>query len=90
MKCFSTFIRDFHAYCWANKKIVQFLKVWDNAPIGVRHHNIVCNSCCQALQGMRWKCKNCDDFDLCSICFFNDKHDLQHSFLRFDSVSSKR
>ncbi|GFS08194.1 E3 ubiquitin-protein ligase MIB2 [Elysia marginata] len=38
---------------------------------------------------MRWKCTKCRDFDLCTACYMADKHDLQHTFLRFDTTNSK-
>ncbi|XP_059145038.1 E3 ubiquitin-protein ligase MIB2-like [Physella acuta] len=66
------------------------LRVYDNAPCGVKHTNIICDNCrTQGVQGMRWKCTKCHDFDLCMLCYMNDKHDLQHAFLRFDNASSK-
>ncbi|XP_070207241.1 E3 ubiquitin-protein ligase MIB2-like isoform X2 [Littorina saxatilis] len=66
------------------------LRIYDNAPIGLRHTNIICDSCQkQGVQGMRWKCTRCHDFDLCSLCFMGDKHDINHAFYRFDSPSSK-
>ncbi|RUS90925.1 hypothetical protein EGW08_001322 [Elysia chlorotica] len=66
------------------------LRILDNAPVGVRHANIICDSCrTQGVQGMRWKCTKCRDFDLCTACYMADKHDLQHTFLRFDTTNSK-
>ena len=57
---------------------------------GVRHTNIICDACQkQGVQGMRWKCTRCHDFDLCSLCYMADKHDINHAFYRFDSPSSK-
>ncbi|XP_076451945.1 E3 ubiquitin-protein ligase MIB2-like isoform X2 [Babylonia areolata] len=66
------------------------LRIYDNAPVGVRHTNIICDACQkQGVQGMRWKCSRCHDFDLCSVCYMADKHDMNHPFYRFDSPSSK-
>lgn len=66
------------------------LRVLDNAPSGVKHPNIICDACQkQEIQGMRWRCLKCHDFDLCSICYHSDKHDVSHPFLRFDSAPSK-
>lgn len=66
------------------------LRIYDNAPVGVRHTNIICDACQkQGVQGMRWKCARCHDFDLCSLCYMADKHDANHPFYRFDSPSSK-
>ncbi|CAH1773486.1 unnamed protein product [Owenia fusiformis] len=64
------------------------LRIIDNAPIGVKHPNIICDACKkQGVMGMRWKCTKCFDFDLCTQCYMADQHDLTHSFLRFDSAS---
>ncbi|XP_021361019.1 E3 ubiquitin-protein ligase MIB2-like isoform X2 [Mizuhopecten yessoensis] len=66
------------------------LRVLDNAPTGVKHPNIICDGCKkQGIQGMRWKCTKCHDFDLCTECYMSDKHDLGHSFLRFETSPSK-
>ncbi|XP_022698616.1 E3 ubiquitin-protein ligase MIB2-like isoform X1 [Varroa jacobsoni] len=67
------------------------LRVFDNAPVGVKHPNIVCNACgCQGIAGMRWKCshRSCYDFDLCSHCYHDDQHDLTHPFTRFETPNS--
>lgn len=65
------------------------LRIFDTAPIGIRHPNISCSSCLKhGIAGMRWKCTVCPNFDLCSHCYHNDKHELSHPFLRFDITSS--
>lgn len=65
------------------------LRVFDSAPIGVRHANVVCMSCKRrGVVGMRWKCLTCSAFDLCSECYHGDKHNLDHSFVRFDTPNS--
>lgn len=56
---------------------------------GVRHPNIVCCNCkAEGIQGFRWKCAKCADFNLCNTCYMNDRHDLNHPFVRFDVSSS--
>lgn len=66
------------------------LRVLDNAPIGVKHQNIICFACeKQGIQGMRWKCTKCHDFDLCTACYMADKHDLGHAFLRIENALSR-
>ncbi|KAL3861794.1 hypothetical protein ACJMK2_007813 [Sinanodonta woodiana] len=66
------------------------LRIFDNASVGVKHPNIICDTCKkQGVQGMRWKCTKCHDFDLCTSCYMSDKHDLLHSFQRFDTATSK-
>lgn len=65
------------------------LRILDNAPVGVRHPNISCNSCGKhGIAGIRWKCTSCPNYDLCSNCYMSDKHDLNHSFTRFDTSNS--
>ncbi|KAK2175091.1 hypothetical protein NP493_753g01042 [Ridgeia piscesae] len=62
------------------------LRVFDNGPVGVKHPNTVCSGCRKkGLQGLRWKCAKCRDYDLCQRCYMADKHDIHHAFLRFDS-----
>ncbi|KAL4220948.1 E3 ubiquitin-protein ligase mib2 [Mactra antiquata] len=66
------------------------LRIYDNAAIGIKHQNIICDGCkTQGIQGMRWKCTKCHDYDLCTLCYMEDKHDLAHSFQRFDVAASK-
>lgn len=65
--------------------------VWDRGYLlaGVKHPNIICDGCkCQGIQGIRWKCIKCYDYDLCAECYMADKHDANHPFLRFDFASS--
>jgi E3 ubiquitin-protein ligase mind-bomb len=65
------------------------LRVIDNAQIGVKHPNIVCDGCkSQGICGMKYKCSVCYDYDLCYMCYHGDKHDLDHSFKRFDSATA--
>ncbi|XP_066547687.1 E3 ubiquitin-protein ligase MIB2 [Amia ocellicauda] len=66
------------------------LLLYDNAQIGVRHSNIICDSCKKhGIMGMRWKCKVCFDYDLCTQCYMNNKHDLAHAFERYETAHSQ-
>lgn len=59
-------------------------------PAGVRHSNIICDSCKKhGIMGMRWKCKVCFDYDLCTQCYMNNKHDLGHAFERYETAHSQ-
>ncbi|XP_064778852.1 E3 ubiquitin-protein ligase MIB2-like isoform X3 [Oncorhynchus masou masou] len=66
------------------------LLLYDNGQIGVRHSNIICDSCKKhGIMGMRWKCKVCFDYDLCTQCYMNNKHDLGHAFERYETAHSQ-
>lgn len=66
------------------------VRILDSAPAGVRH-NVVCNACqASPLYGIRWKCQDCPDFDLCSPCYHGDHHNLRHTFCRMTTPSSPR
>ncbi|XP_072888522.1 E3 ubiquitin-protein ligase MIB2 isoform X3 [Hemitrygon akajei] len=39
--------------------------------------------------GMRWKCKVCFDYDLCTQCYMVNKHDLTHPFERHETAHSQ-
>lgn len=36
------------------------------------------------INGPRFKCRNCDDFDFCENCFKTRKHNTRHSFGRIN------
>ena len=36
------------------------------------------------INGPRFKCRNCDDFDYCDSCFKTSKHNTRHSFGRIN------
>ncbi|CAG2202387.1 MIB [Mytilus edulis] len=67
------------------------LRVVDNAPAGIKHYGIACNVCKrQPILGTRWKCGKCNDINLCTICYFSDKHDLSHEFERYNRQTTSR
>ncbi|XP_076451704.1 E3 ubiquitin-protein ligase MIB1-like [Babylonia areolata] len=64
----------------------QEIRVLDNAPVGIRHKGVTCDGCHETnIVGMRWKCGECEDYDLCSPCYFNDCHDRGHQFMRYET-----
>ena len=53
--------------------------------LGTCHENITCDGCkTQKIYDLRWKCTDCYDFDLCSSCYHNNSHDINHAFKRID------
>ena len=50
---------------------------------GYIHRGITCNSCqASPLCGIRYKCSNCIDYDICERCETQDNHNKTHVFLR--------
>ncbi|PVD37114.1 hypothetical protein C0Q70_04109 [Pomacea canaliculata] len=65
------------------------LRILDNATVGIKHPQVVCDECQETdILGIRWKCAECDNFDLCSLCYFSDRHDLGHQFWRIETPES--
>ncbi|XP_038061716.1 E3 ubiquitin-protein ligase MIB2-like [Patiria miniata] len=64
------------------------LRIYDNAQLGVKHPHINCDCCPEeGIVGIRWKCLECHDFDLCHSCYNKGKHDLGHRFTRIETNS---
>lgn len=50
---------------------------------GVIHRGITCNGCdTKPIRGIRWRCANCPDFDLCSDCEATNSHTKTHIFYK--------
>ncbi|KAJ8960891.1 hypothetical protein NQ318_020190 [Aromia moschata] len=51
----------------------------------------MCDTCRQQpIFGIRWKCAECGNYDLCSVCYHGDKHQLRHRFYRITTPGSER
>ncbi|KAJ2028572.1 hypothetical protein H4S03_007794, partial [Coemansia sp. S3946] len=48
----------------------------------VVHPHVVCDACNFPIVGVRYKCGNCPDFDLCEGCESTVKHDENHLFIK--------
>lgn len=67
------------------------LRIVDSAATGVKHEGAMCDACRQSpIFGIRWKCAECINFDLCSICYNGDKHNVRHRFYRILTPGSER
>ncbi|ORY96258.1 hypothetical protein BCR43DRAFT_269943 [Syncephalastrum racemosum] len=50
---------------------------------GYIHRGITCNKCnVSPIRGVRYKCANCVDFDLCEMCESGNTHTATHVFLK--------
>ncbi|KAG1650956.1 E3 ubiquitin-protein ligase mind-bomb [Nymphon striatum] len=51
----------------------------------------MCDTCrLTPIFGIRWKCGECSNYDLCSICYHGDKHNLRHRFYRITNPGCER
>jgi E3 ubiquitin-protein ligase mind-bomb len=67
------------------------LRIVDSASTGAKHDGTMCDTCRQQpIFGIRWKCAECTNYDLCSICYHGDRHHLRHRFYRITTVGSER
>ncbi|OCK79577.1 hypothetical protein K432DRAFT_382957 [Lepidopterella palustris CBS 459.81] len=50
---------------------------------GVIHRGVSCDGCdARPIRGIRWRCANCADFDLCSDCEATNSHTKTHIFYK--------
>ena len=50
---------------------------------GYVHRGVACDSCNETpIKGIRYRCVNCDDHDLCETCESTQTHNRQHLFLK--------
>ncbi|XP_026470111.1 E3 ubiquitin-protein ligase MIB1-like isoform X2 [Ctenocephalides felis] len=67
------------------------LRIFDSAPTKVKHDGTMCDTCRQQpIFGIRWKCAECGNYDLCSVCYHGDKHQLRHRFYRISTPGCER
>ncbi|XP_011445686.1 E3 ubiquitin-protein ligase MIB1-like isoform X2 [Crassostrea angulata] len=67
------------------------LRIVDSAPTGIKHDGTMCDTCRQQpIFGIRWKCAECSNYDLCSVCYHGDKHNLRHRFYRITTPGSDK
>ncbi|ETW03314.1 hypothetical protein, variant [Aphanomyces invadans] len=52
------------------------------------HRYVQCDGCgLNPLVGHRFKCRSCSNYDLCTVCYVGNVHDLDHVFLRCSDTS---
>ena len=59
--------------------------------IGLVHSDVQCDGCfTSSISGLRWKCMHCCEYNLCTLCYMDDKHCLEHPFLCFLNLTTPR
>ncbi|RWS07581.1 next to BRCA1 gene 1 protein-like isoform X1 [Dinothrombium tinctorium] len=57
----------------------------------VIHPRIICDNCEQEVHGIRYKCANCRDYDLCEKCEkIENVHDENHNFIKIKKPLKNR
>ena len=57
---------------------------------GIIWTRMKCHSChVNGIAGTVWRCANCLDYYLCTLCYMADKHSPEHAFLRIDTEDKK-
>uniref|UniRef100_UPI0035901ADB E3 ubiquitin-protein ligase MIB1-like n=1 Tax=Myxine glutinosa TaxID=7769 RepID=UPI0035901ADB len=82
---------------WDNGNIANYrcadaddLQVFDSAPTGIAHDGVLCNSCrALPIVGIRWRCAECLNLDLCTACYHGDRHALRHRFYSIAQPSGR-
>jgi E3 ubiquitin-protein ligase mind-bomb len=67
------------------------LRILDSSPTGINHTSTTCVACSQSpIFGIRWKCFECNDINLCSFCYHSDKHQIRHKFYRIMTPNGEK
>nr|ACO15675.1 Sequestosome-1 [Caligus clemensi] len=74
-----------------NKETPKFIISPDKNKLGgsdIVHCGVICDACNVEIRGFRYKCLSCNDYDLCSKCEAQGKHD-EHRFIRIPRPEDK-
>ncbi|KAF2437091.1 EF-hand, partial [Tothia fuscella] len=63
------------------KQLLYYVAEEQSRQEGYIHRGVTCNSCdIKPIRGVRWRCSNCADYDLCSECHSVGMHPRTHIF----------
>jgi Ca2+-binding EF-hand superfamily protein len=65
------------------KQMLYYIAEDQSRTEGYVHRSVKCNQCdTKPIRGIRWRCANCADYDLCSDCEAQSMHDKTHIFYK--------
>lgn len=65
------------------KQMLYYIAEHQSREEGYVHRGVKCNQCdIKPIRGIRWRCANCADYDLCSDCEAQSMHDKTHLFYK--------
>ncbi|EMC94808.1 hypothetical protein BAUCODRAFT_562798 [Baudoinia panamericana UAMH 10762] len=72
-----------HEHTHGLKGLLYYIAEQDANRQGYEHRGISCEECGQLpIRGVRWRCLNCADFDLCTTCEAHTAHPKTHLFAK--------
>ena len=65
------------------KQLTFLIAEKNSTNLGIVHRGISCDACGKRpIQGVRYRCANCEDFDLCETCEATNEHVRTHVFFK--------
>ncbi|XP_071478636.1 uncharacterized protein [Diadema antillarum] len=65
------------------------LRVYNNAGANTYHEYVTCDGClAEPIRGIRWRCLDCENYDLCTSCYMDGQHESNHGFVRVTNQAS--
>ncbi|KAG3254992.1 hypothetical protein PI124_g515 [Phytophthora idaei] len=70
------------------KAITEAVAECTAAQATMKHPSVRCDGCNQSpLRGFRFKCFTCPNYDLCTSCYTNQTHNMDHPFVRLTDTA---
>ncbi|KAG6623587.1 putative Hect-domain containing peotein [Phytophthora cinnamomi] len=70
------------------KAVTEAVAECTAAQATMKHPSVRCDGCNQSpLRGFRFKCFTCPNYDLCTTCYMNQTHNLEHLFVRLTDTT---
>jgi hypothetical protein len=70
------------------KAVMEAVAECTAAQATMKHPSVRCDGCNQSpMRGFRFKCFTCANYDLCTACYTNQTHNLDHPFVRLTDTT---